>query len=126
MDRPLSSTSIDVRTAVGLRVGENEPAGWLRGLALVRIGSVTEPDIITDSCGLRIFIIEGLVTIVISVAARFIIADWPDDARFLSSEEKTRLLKRLEGDAHRGVAKMDRFDRPALKRIVLDWKVWVG
>jgi hypothetical protein len=85
---------------------------------------VTEPDIITDSCGLRIFIIEGLVTIVISVAARFIIADWPDDARFeLGRENKT--TQETEGDATE-VAKMDRSDRPALKRIVLDWKVWVG
>ncbi|KAI9872441.1 MAG: hypothetical protein M1830_001614 [Pleopsidium flavum] len=73
-----------------------------------------------------IFIIEGLVTIVISAAAKFIIADWPEDAKFLSAEEKARLLKRLEGDANRGVAKMDRVDRPALKRIVFDWKVWVA
>lgn len=73
-----------------------------------------------------IFIIEGLATIVFSGCAKFLIVDWPTHATFLSPAEQSRLQSRISQDNARGIARMDRFDRPALKRIVLDWKIGVS
>ncbi|KAI9697472.1 MAG: hypothetical protein M1820_007807 [Bogoriella megaspora] len=77
--------------------------GLLLAFALVKIDGVG------GYAGWRwIFIIEGLVTI------------------FLNGEEKARLTARLEHDAAGGLARMDAFNTPAFKRIVGDWKIYVG
>ncbi|KAL5358396.1 major facilitator superfamily domain-containing protein [Aspergillus floccosus] len=72
-----------------------------------------------------IFIIEGLLSIVFAVPAKFIIADWPEHAKFLSEAEKQLLRERNSRDVGGG-AKMDRLDGPAWKRIMSDWKIYVG
>jgi hypothetical protein len=74
----------------------------------------------------RIFIIEGLATIAVAVVAFFLIADWPEDAKFLNKDEKDLLAHRLNTDGNSGVARMDRLDNDALKRIFRDWKIWCG
>ncbi|KAL8731705.1 MAG: hypothetical protein Q9181_004216 [Wetmoreana brouardii] len=71
-----------------------------------------------------IFIIEGLLTLVVAVASKWLIVDWPEDARFLNDGERALLLRRLEND--KGFAKMDKLDKRAIKRIIGDWKIWVG
>ncbi|KAL9603434.1 MAG: hypothetical protein Q9219_001121 [cf. Caloplaca sp. 3 TL-2023] len=71
-----------------------------------------------------IFIIEGLLTIVVAIAARWLIVDWPEDAGFLTADERAILLHRLHKDE--GTAQMDRLDRTAIKRILSDWKIWIG
>jgi hypothetical protein len=73
-----------------------------------------------------IFIIEGLATIVVSVIGFFTIADWPEEARFLSEDEKALIASRIAADNAHGTARMDTLDRPALKRIFSDWKIWCG
>lgn len=73
-----------------------------------------------------IFIIEGLATIVVSVVGFFTIADWPESARFLSGDEKALVASRIAADNAGGTARMDTLDRPALKRIFKDWKIWCG
>ncbi|KAL9071706.1 MAG: hypothetical protein Q9157_005362 [Trypethelium eluteriae] len=73
-----------------------------------------------------IFIIEGLATIVVALVAKFLIVDWPHQAKFLNMEEKARLAARMEHDAAGGVARMDTFNAPAFKRIVGDWKIYIG
>ncbi|KAI9685055.1 MAG: hypothetical protein M1822_005447 [Bathelium mastoideum] len=73
-----------------------------------------------------IFIIEGLATIAVALVSKFVIVDWPNRATFLSQEDKTRLMIRLEHDAVRGIARMDTFDATAFSRIVGDWKIYVG
>ena len=75
---------------------------------------------------IRIFIIEGLATVVAAVAAFFLIVDWPENAKFLNTEEKNLLIHRLETDGNSGTARMDRLDSHALKRIFSDWKIWCG
>jgi hypothetical protein len=75
---------------------------------------------------IRIFIIEGLVTIAFSFIAKIAIPNWPETAKFLTVEEKALLVKRLENDGGSGPARMDRLDKRALKLIFLDWKIWVG
>lgn len=74
----------------------------------------------------RIFIIEGLATVAVAIVAFFLIADWPEDAKFLNKEEKDLLAHRLATDGNSGVARMDRLDNDALKRIFRDWKIWCG
>ncbi|KAI9926675.1 hypothetical protein MW887_003768 [Aspergillus wentii] len=72
-----------------------------------------------------IFIIEGLLSIVCAIPAKFLIADWPDQAKFLSLEEKQLLKQRKAHDVGDG-ARMDRLDASAWKRIMSDWKIYVG
>lgn len=45
-----------------------------------------------------IFIIEGLLSIVFAILAKFIIADWPEHAKFLSEDEKQLLRERNSRD----------------------------
>ncbi|KAL9073506.1 MAG: hypothetical protein Q9161_002927 [Pseudevernia consocians] len=72
-----------------------------------------------------IFIIEGLLSVVVSVPAKFLLADWPEQARFLTAEEKQYLLVRNGSDAG-GIAQMDHLDLAAWKRIFTDWKLYVA
>lgn len=71
-----------------------------------------------------IFIIEGLVTVVAAVIAKFLIVDWPEKAKFLNEEERALLIQRLSDD--RGEAQMNRFDKPAIKRTFTDIKLYLG
>ncbi|KAH8808472.1 putative MFS transporter [Xylogone sp. PMI_703] len=71
-----------------------------------------------------IFIMEGLLTVVIAVLFKPIVVDWPEQATWLTPEEKQLMLRRLTRDV--GPAKMDHFDKRAAKRIFSDWKVYVG
>ncbi|KAA8649960.1 hypothetical protein EYZ11_000973 [Aspergillus tanneri] len=72
-----------------------------------------------------IFIIEGLLSIASAIPAKLIIADWPEQAKFLNEEEKDLLKERNSRDTGEG-ARMDRLDGAAWKRILLDWKIYVG
>ncbi|EEP76479.1 predicted protein [Uncinocarpus reesii 1704] len=72
-----------------------------------------------------IFIIEGLLSIVLAVPAKFLIADWPEQAKFLTEEEKRYVQTRSSQDVGGG-ARMDRLDGQAWKRIMSDWKIYVG
>ncbi|KAG1772285.1 major facilitator superfamily domain-containing protein [Suillus occidentalis] len=49
-----------------------------------------------------IFILEGILTVVISLIAYFIVPTWSHEAKFLSETEKTRLLDRLRADSDAG------------------------
>lgn len=71
-----------------------------------------------------IFIIEGLATLVFAVISRFFIADWPETAKFLSSEERQLLVRRLSEDV--ADARMDRLDSKARRRAFGDWKIYIG
>jgi hypothetical protein len=70
-----------------------------------------------------IYIIEGIVTIVLSIILVFLVADWPTQAKWLSADEKRLLIARQVVEDG-GLARMDRLDRPALKRILTDWKIY--
>ena len=73
-----------------------------------------------------IFIIEGLISVVVSVIMKFWVPNWPEKCKFLNAEEKAVLLKRLAEDTGASVARMDRMDKLAFKRIAKDWKIYVG
>lgn len=86
-----------------------------------------------------IFIIEGLLSIVAAFPAKVMLADWPDRASFLSQEEKELLVRRnaedtgatggsgnADGNEGEEAAKMDHLDSTAWKRILWDWKIYIG
>ncbi|KAJ6437464.1 sulfite oxidase [Purpureocillium lavendulum] len=74
-----------------------------------------------------IFIIEGIITVAIGIIAKFWIVDWPEQAKFLSPDEKAHLARKLAADAGGGsVARMDRLDKAAVRRILKDWKIYMG
>ncbi len=60
-----------------------------------------------------IFILEGLLTVVVAVAAFFILYDFPDTAGFLTIEEKAWVVHRLKYQGSkksgRAIAESDRF-----------------
>lgn len=71
-----------------------------------------------------IFIIEGLGTVVLAVIAKFLIPDWPERASFLTSDEQVLAVRRVREDM--AGAKMNDFDTKSVRRIFLDWKIWIG
>ena len=72
----------------------------------------------------RIFIGEGLITVVTSVVAFFFIAPWPQDAKWLTAEEKDLVFRRNEEGVR--AAKMNRMSLRIFGRVARDWKIWCG
>ena len=68
------------------------------------------------------FIVEGAITAVIAVIGYFWLMDWPDNATFLTPEERVVLLARLRADRTEE-ARMEKFNA---KRCWGDWKIWIG
>ncbi|KAH9832608.1 MFS general substrate transporter [Rhodofomes roseus] len=72
-----------------------------------------------------IFIIEGLVTIVAGVLSFFIIQDFPDTARFLTEEERTFVVRRLQADGQVS-ATGEKLKWQYVWQALIDWKTWLG
>lgn len=64
------------------------------------------------------------MTLVAGVFSKWWIPDWPETAKFLNDDERAMLLSRLAQDT--GDAKMDHLNKSAAKRIVRDWKIYLG
>jgi len=81
------------------------------------------------SRGLRawrwIFIIEGGITAFVAIIAVFLIADFPEQCRFLNADEKMLLHKILAEDGQKEAC-MDTLNKKAYKRIFSDWKIWLA
>ncbi|KZV98850.1 MFS general substrate transporter [Exidia glandulosa HHB12029] len=69
-----------------------------------------------------IFILEGLLTIVISAAAFFITPDWGHSASFLTDAERQRFLERLAADSDAGV--QEQFSWRLVRSALTDHLVW--
>jgi len=74
--------------------------------------------------GNRIFIIEGIITIVISTASWFLIMPFPEDCAFLNPEEKELLLARNKADG--GEVEHDELSFGRVLHHLKDWKIWVA
>ena len=72
----------------------------------------------------RIFIIEGLITVIITFAAFFLIAPWPEDCKFLKPHEKDMMLQRCAAD--RLHIKHDILTLRSFVTTLTDWKIWIG
>lgn len=58
-----------------------------------------------------------------TLVAYFLMSDWPETAKWLSDTERAILKAKIRGDGI--VGSMDRLDSKAMRRILLDWKIWV-
>ncbi|KJZ77938.1 hypothetical protein HIM_02575 [Hirsutella minnesotensis 3608] len=72
-----------------------------------------------------IFIIEGVLTIIIGLVSFFMVHDFPDEARFLSKDDRARVLLRLKRDGQHSAEHED-FKIDYLWAAVKDWKTYAG
>ncbi|KAH7132175.1 major facilitator superfamily domain-containing protein [Dendryphion nanum] len=68
-----------------------------------------------------IFVLEGILTILISILVVLLVPDFPEKANFLTAEEKRHLLMKLHND--KGEQKRDLVSVNWFK-ILSDWKIW--
>jgi hypothetical protein len=72
-----------------------------------------------------IFILEGLITIVFGFFSFWMVHDFPDEAKFLSPEDRARVIRRLKMD-QQSSAEHEEFKMEYLWAGLKDWKMWLG
>ena len=72
-----------------------------------------------------IFILEGLATVLIGIASFWMVHDFPDDAHFLSDDDRARVIRRLKLDKQSS-AEHEEFKVAYFWASVKDWKTWTG
>ncbi|KDR80770.1 hypothetical protein GALMADRAFT_1105708 [Galerina marginata CBS 339.88] len=72
-----------------------------------------------------IFILEGLATVIAGAASFWIIQDFPDTAKFLTEEERTFVIRRLQADDQFSAAG-ENFRMKYIFSSLKDWKTWLG
>ncbi|KAF2196329.1 MFS general substrate transporter [Delitschia confertaspora ATCC 74209] len=70
-----------------------------------------------------IFILEGLFTIIVGIASYWMVHDFPDDAKFLTPDDRARVLRRLKADKQSS-AEHEEFKMSYFWASVRDWKTW--
>jgi len=70
-----------------------------------------------------IFIIEGLLTVVVAIAAYFFIHNYPATAKFLTKEEREQVLARLEHDSD--ATRNDKFAWSEVVQALKDPKIYL-
>lgn len=68
---------------------------------------------------------EGLLTIIIGVVSFWMVHDFPDEAKFLSDADRTRVIRRLKLDMQSSAERED-FKMLYFWQAVKDWKMWLG
>lgn len=69
-----------------------------------------------------IFILEGALTVAVSLVAYFIVPTWSHKATFLTESERKRLLARLDADSD--AALIERFEWVYVRQALTDHLVW--
>ncbi|KAI1074582.1 MFS general substrate transporter [Whalleya microplaca] len=72
-----------------------------------------------------IFILEGLLTVVFGVLSFWMVHDFPDQARFLSDDDRARVVRRLKMD-QQSSAEHEEWKISYLYAGLKDWKMWLG
>jgi hypothetical protein len=72
-----------------------------------------------------IFIIEGLLTIVVGLLSFFMVHDFPDDAKFLSDDDRARVIRRLKLDKQSS-AEHEEFKMHYVWAALKDWKTYMA
>lgn len=72
-----------------------------------------------------IFIVEGALTIALGFISFFMVHDFPDAARFLSPDDRVRVIRRLKLD-QQSSAEHEEFRSSYLMAALKDWKMWLG
>ena len=97
-------------------------AGAFGGLLAYAIANLGTPSM---AAWRWIFIIEGAITSFLSIVVSFLIADYPEQTRYLNAEEKDLLRRRMAADVG-DLCRMDTLNKFALTRIVRDYKIWLA
>lgn len=71
-----------------------------------------------------IFILEGLATVLVGIASFWMVYDFPDEATFLSVDDRQRVLRRLKAD-QQSSAEHEAFRMEYFWASVKDWKTWL-
>ncbi|KAH8731010.1 major facilitator superfamily domain-containing protein [Phaeosphaeriaceae sp. PMI808] len=71
-----------------------------------------------------IFIIEGCITIFVSLATLLVIPEFPENCSFLSPEDKALMLARVKGEGGHVVEEDISFKKAVF--FLKDWKIWAG
>ncbi|GEM11802.1 MFS nicotinic acid transporter [Rhodotorula toruloides] len=72
-----------------------------------------------------IFILEGLATFVVGCAGFFVICDFPQDCKWLTTEEKEWLVYRKATDSS-SVGEAEHVSKAYIWQAVKDWQTWVA
>lgn len=72
-----------------------------------------------------IFILEGLATFVIGILSFWMVHDFPDDAKFLSEDDRRRVIRRLKEDKQSS-AEHEEFKMKYFRLALTDWKTYLG
>ncbi|KAM7200208.1 Major facilitator superfamily domain containing protein [Naviculisporaceae sp. PSN 640] len=72
-----------------------------------------------------IFILEGLLTVIVGIISFWMVYDFPDEATFLSEDDRTRVVRRLRLDKQAS-ADHEEFQTLYLWQALKDWKMWLG
>lgn len=72
-----------------------------------------------------IFILEGLLTVLIGIVSFWLVYDFPDEAKFLSDDDRARVIRRLKLD-QQSSASHEEFSMKYFWQAWSDWKMWLG
>ncbi|KAE8151332.1 vitamin H transporter [Aspergillus avenaceus] len=70
-----------------------------------------------------LFLIEAIITMGVSIICYWIVVPFPEDATFLTPDEKALLLARLEADG--GSVRSDPISFKQVLSMAGDWKIWI-
>ncbi|OLY81366.1 putative tartrate transporter [Smittium mucronatum] len=71
----------------------------------------------------NIFLLEGILTLIVTSASFFLIKDFPEEVKYLTPEEKELLVNRLRDE--QGMASKSHGSIKETIACLLDWKMWV-
>ena len=77
----------------------------------------------------RSFILEGLITVLVGAVSYFLMADFPEKAKFLEENERSWVLHRVKYRGSSGpnkVAETDQFKWKYVWAAFLDWQIWLA
>ncbi|KAH7364095.1 MFS nicotinic acid transporter-like protein [Rhexocercosporidium sp. MPI-PUGE-AT-0058] len=72
-----------------------------------------------------IFILEGIVTVVFGFLSFWCVHDFPDEAKFLSEQDRARVIRRLKMDKQSS-AEHEEFKMKYVIMALKDYKMWLG
>ena len=72
-----------------------------------------------------IFILEGLATVLLGVISFWMVHDFPDEASFLSVDDRRRVIRRLKED-NQSSAEHEEFKMAYVWATLRDWKTYTG
>lgn len=73
-----------------------------------------------------IFILEGLLTVLVSILAFFLVTDSPETAKFLTKQERAWLIKRLSEQYVVHSTEPERFRWKYVLDAARDWQVYLA